>query len=383
MDRCFNKTWIALIGAVAFPLAALLYLAGLPGGGRKSLLAILLQVTLVGASVVLFGIFLAKMVEQLNARRVRSWLNRPRGASGSPSSRTGSAPTSWLVSTASCPTSPRRPRRTPDRRLTARTRPGRVPPHVATPAAERSCLPLLICTTNNQVVLVADGGRNARTGEPKDGLRTPAWRGFDGRGWFMDEYPAGPASPGPWRLPLSVVIPVYNGGNDFERCLQGLRVVLAGRFRERRRRRRFDRRLRRPGRPFWGPGAPARPAARARRRAERRRPGREPSAHLLPRCRRRRPPGDDRAGAAAGSRRTPTSRASSARTTTGPPPRAGSASSGTCCTTSSTRPGTSSPTSAPRGRSGPGAASSSARRSSAWADSTRCATTGRRSRTSS
>ncbi len=39
----------------------------------------------------------------------------------------------------------------------------------------------------------------------------------------MDEYPAGPASPGPWSLPLSVVIPVHNGGRDFERCLQGLR----------------------------------------------------------------------------------------------------------------------------------------------------------------
>ncbi len=38
----------------------------------------------------------------------------------------------------------------------------------------------------------------------------------------MDEYPAGPASSGSWRLPLSVVIPVYNGGLDFERCLQGL-----------------------------------------------------------------------------------------------------------------------------------------------------------------
>ena len=75
----FNKTWIALIGAVAFPLAALLYLAGLPGGGRNSLLAILLQVTLVGASVVLFGIFLAKIVAQVNARRVRSWLESAEG----------------------------------------------------------------------------------------------------------------------------------------------------------------------------------------------------------------------------------------------------------------------------------------------------------------
>jgi cellulose synthase/poly-beta-1,6-N-acetylglucosamine synthase-like glycosyltransferase len=40
----------------------------------------------------------------------------------------------------------------------------------------------------------------------------------------MDDFPAGPASPGPRRPPLSVVIPVHNGGRDFERCLRGLRV---------------------------------------------------------------------------------------------------------------------------------------------------------------
>lgn len=39
----------------------------------------------------------------------------------------------------------------------------------------------------------------------------------------MDDYPAGPASPGPRRPPLSVVIPVNNGGRDFGRCLRGLR----------------------------------------------------------------------------------------------------------------------------------------------------------------
>jgi GT2 family glycosyltransferase len=39
----------------------------------------------------------------------------------------------------------------------------------------------------------------------------------------MDDFPAGPASPGPRRPPLSVVIPVRNGGHDFERCLRGLR----------------------------------------------------------------------------------------------------------------------------------------------------------------
>lgn len=39
----------------------------------------------------------------------------------------------------------------------------------------------------------------------------------------MDDVPAGPASPGPRRPPLSVVIPVHNGGLDFERCLRRLR----------------------------------------------------------------------------------------------------------------------------------------------------------------
>ena len=39
----------------------------------------------------------------------------------------------------------------------------------------------------------------------------------------MDDFPAGPASPGLRRLPLSVVVPVFNGGHGFERCLRGLR----------------------------------------------------------------------------------------------------------------------------------------------------------------
>jgi len=39
----------------------------------------------------------------------------------------------------------------------------------------------------------------------------------------MDDVPAGPASPGPRRPTLSVVVPVRDGGLDFERCLQRLR----------------------------------------------------------------------------------------------------------------------------------------------------------------
>ena len=42
----------------------------------------------------------------------------------------------------------------------------------------------------------------------------------------MDDFPAGPASQGPRRPPLSVVIPVRNGGLDLERCLRGLRASL-------------------------------------------------------------------------------------------------------------------------------------------------------------
>lgn len=38
----------------------------------------------------------------------------------------------------------------------------------------------------------------------------------------MDDYPAGPASPGARRAPFSVVIPVRNGKGDLERCLRAL-----------------------------------------------------------------------------------------------------------------------------------------------------------------
>ncbi len=39
----------------------------------------------------------------------------------------------------------------------------------------------------------------------------------------MDDVPPGPTAPGPRRPALSVVIPVHNGGNDFEHCLRRLR----------------------------------------------------------------------------------------------------------------------------------------------------------------
>src|ERR1700728_2329923 len=42
----------------------------------------------------------------------------------------------------------------------------------------------------------------------------------------MDDVPAGPTSSGPRRPSLSVVVPVRNGGRDFERCLRRLRDSL-------------------------------------------------------------------------------------------------------------------------------------------------------------
>src|SRR5580704_13102365 len=42
----------------------------------------------------------------------------------------------------------------------------------------------------------------------------------------MDDVPAGPASPEPRRPSLSVVVPVRNGGRDFEHCLRRLRDSL-------------------------------------------------------------------------------------------------------------------------------------------------------------
>ena len=80
MFRHLNKTLVALVGAVVFPLALLMYLASLPGGGRGSLLFILLQISIVVGSVFLFAVFLARFVEQVNARRVRRWLASDEGA---------------------------------------------------------------------------------------------------------------------------------------------------------------------------------------------------------------------------------------------------------------------------------------------------------------
>jgi glycosyltransferase involved in cell wall biosynthesis len=46
----------------------------------------------------------------------------------------------------------------------------------------------------------------------------------------MDDVPPGPTAPEPRRLALSVVIPVHNGGHDFERCLRRLRDSVGADF---------------------------------------------------------------------------------------------------------------------------------------------------------
>jgi GT2 family glycosyltransferase len=46
----------------------------------------------------------------------------------------------------------------------------------------------------------------------------------------MEDFPAGPASPGSRRPPLTVVIPVHDGGRDLGRCLRGLRASTCNDF---------------------------------------------------------------------------------------------------------------------------------------------------------
>jgi hypothetical protein len=66
------KTLIATAGSVILPLLALAYLASIPG--KKSVFSVLIQVALVIGGVVLFGLFLARLLEQMNAARVGRWL---------------------------------------------------------------------------------------------------------------------------------------------------------------------------------------------------------------------------------------------------------------------------------------------------------------------
>jgi hypothetical protein len=71
------KTLLATLGVVILPLAALVYLASLPGPGSAGL--VLLKVALVAIGVVGFGLLLARLVEQMNSARVGRWLETDEG----------------------------------------------------------------------------------------------------------------------------------------------------------------------------------------------------------------------------------------------------------------------------------------------------------------
>jgi protein-S-isoprenylcysteine O-methyltransferase Ste14 len=71
------KTLLATAGAVILPLLVLAYLASLPG--KDSAAWVLLKVAIVVLGVVLFGLLLARLVEQMNAARVGRWLETDEG----------------------------------------------------------------------------------------------------------------------------------------------------------------------------------------------------------------------------------------------------------------------------------------------------------------
>jgi hypothetical protein len=71
------KTLLATLGAVVLPLAALAYLASIPGEGSAA--TVLLKVAIVVIGVVGFALLLARLVEQVNAARVGRWLETDEG----------------------------------------------------------------------------------------------------------------------------------------------------------------------------------------------------------------------------------------------------------------------------------------------------------------
>jgi hypothetical protein len=70
-------TLLATAGAVILPLLALAYIASMPGKGSAG--AVLLQVAIVAVGVVVFGLLLARLREQVNAARVGRWLESSEG----------------------------------------------------------------------------------------------------------------------------------------------------------------------------------------------------------------------------------------------------------------------------------------------------------------
>ena len=71
------RTLLATVGAVVLPLLALAYISSIVRKGTAGW--IVLQVAIVVIGVVLFGLMLARLLEQMNAGRVRRWLETPEG----------------------------------------------------------------------------------------------------------------------------------------------------------------------------------------------------------------------------------------------------------------------------------------------------------------
>jgi hypothetical protein len=71
------KTLLATAGAVILPLLALAYLASMPG--MDSVFWVLIKVAIVILGVVLFGLMLARLLEQIKAARVGRWLETDEG----------------------------------------------------------------------------------------------------------------------------------------------------------------------------------------------------------------------------------------------------------------------------------------------------------------
>ncbi len=72
-----RNTLVATIGAIAFPLAGLAYLASLPAKGSVGL--VLIQVVLVVGGAILSIFFLSRLIEQIKAARVGRWIESDEG----------------------------------------------------------------------------------------------------------------------------------------------------------------------------------------------------------------------------------------------------------------------------------------------------------------
>lgn len=71
------QTLLATAVAVILPLLALAYIASLPRKGSAAWAV--LQVAIVAGGVIVFGMLLARLLEQMNAARVHRWLETSEG----------------------------------------------------------------------------------------------------------------------------------------------------------------------------------------------------------------------------------------------------------------------------------------------------------------